>query len=454
MSKLPDNVIKDAAGDRESVDKTLPSLMNRDDDGQDEKQKNKRKKNKKRDRRAQRVQGQMPAPPLSAYNFFFRAERLGGTDGKRDEPNNQDHDTPSEVATKGLSNFQTMTKSIGLKWRELPAHQKRTFEDLAKEDLGRYRRELAEYNEEIIRSTKIGRASLEGRMKSAIQHRPDDSENDSKPSAETAQIAENGAVNPDGYPGFPTQQFVLPSIESNSHHFDQATSDPRESLGIRTDTSGSTRQYEPLLQQYAAENVILQHLLSAIAQSSLSTLEQPSPSPMFSHLLHQIQEAQASQGNAQMLDSALSTAALFERMNHLRNSQFGGRFDSVPSLLTSQLQPTEAQETIAWRHLQQQILNPFQSFSSSEPSPSVADFLIAERNRNVFGHPETGQNQQLGLQNVIQATPQDQQALLQHLRRRLSHVGSAPATATTPPVDPQELLRQMMAEEERKSQQR
>ncbi|GAX29433.1 hypothetical protein FisN_16Hh126 [Fistulifera solaris] len=451
MSKLTDKEIEDVANDVESIDKTAPSSINKNDDGREEKKINKRKKNKKRDRRAHRVEGQMPAPPLSAYNFFFRAERLGGSDGKRDEPKSLEQDAPSGADTKGLSDFQTMTKSIGLKWRELPADQKRTFEDLAKEDLGRYRRELAEYNEEIIRSTKIGRASLEGRIKSAIHHRTEDSENDSKPFAATAQIPESEAVNHSELSGFPTQQYALPSTESISQRFDQSTSDLRESLGIQTSTSGSTRQYEPLLQQYAAENVILQHLLSGIAQSSLSTLEQPSPSPMFSHLLHQLQNAQESQSNARMVDTALSRAALLEQMNHRLNSQIGGRFENIPSLFHSQQQQTEAQEATAWRNLQQQILNPFHNFSSSEPSPSVADFLIAERNRNLFGQLEAGQNQQLALQNVIQTTPQDQQALLQHLRMQLSQTT---AITSTPTVDPQELLRQMMAEEERKSQQR
>ncbi|GAX26290.1 hypothetical protein FisN_16Lh126 [Fistulifera solaris] len=454
MSKLPDKAIEDVARDGESVGKILPSSLTKDDDGRDEKKSNKRKRSKKKDRRANRVQGQMPAPPLSAYNFFFRAERLGGSDGKRDGPKSQDQDTPSEADTKGLSDFQTMTKSIGLKWRELSADQKRIFEDLAKEDLGRYRRELAEYNEEIIRSTKIGRASLEGRIKSAIQHRTDDSENDAKPSVATAQIPESGAKNHTEFPGFPTQQFALPSTESNSQHFDQITSDPRESLGMQTDSSGLTRQYEPMLQQYAAENVILQHLLSGIAQSSLSTLEQSSLSPIFSPLLHQLQDAQASTSNARMVDSALSRAALFVQMNYLRNSQIGGRFDNLPSLLHSQQQPLVAQEAIAWRHLQQQLLNPLQNSSSSEPSPSIAEFLIAQRNRNVFGHLEVGQNHQIGLQNVFRATPQDQQALLQHFSMQPSHTGSTTTIATTPTIDPQELLRQMMAEEVRKSQQR
>jgi hypothetical protein len=452
MSKLPEKETEGVAGDGESVDKTAPSSINEDDDGRGEKKINKRKKNKKRDRRAHRVEGQMPAPPLSAYNFFFRAERLGGSDGKRDEPKSQAQDATSGADTKGLSDFQTMTKSIGRKWRELPADQKRTFEDLAKEDLGRYRRELAEYNEEIIRSTKIGRASLEGRIKSVIQRRIQNSENDSKPSAAPAQMPESGAINNHEYPRFPTQQFAPPPTESNTQRFDRVISDPRESLGIQMGTSGLTRQYDPLLQHYAAENVILQHLLSGIAQSSLSTVEQPSPSPMFSHLLHQLQDAQASQSNARMVDSALSRATLFDQMNHLRSSQIGGRFESAPSLLHSQQQPIEAQEATAWRQLQQQILNPLHNFSPYEPSPSVADFLIAERNGNVFGQLEAGKNQQLGLQNVFQAIPQHQLALLQRLRMQLSQTGST--TATTPTVDPQELLRQMMAEEERKSQQR
>lgn len=60
-----------------------------------------------------------------------------------------------------------MSDAIASKWKALKDRTK--YEEIAREDNKRYRKAMEEYNENIIRSTRIGRAALDG----ALHHRVD-----------------------------------------------------------------------------------------------------------------------------------------------------------------------------------------------------------------------------------------------------------------------------------------
>jgi len=104
----------------------------------------------------------MPRRPLSAYNIFFKEERarmlteisqktgpgeVGDVGGGASNP----------PADKKKIGFETMAKTIGKRWKELPADQLERFKDLAQQDMLRYRREMDEYHLELAKKSRMER---------------------------------------------------------------------------------------------------------------------------------------------------------------------------------------------------------------------------------------------------------------------------------------------------------
>ena len=102
-----------------------------------------------------------PLKTLSAYNFFFRHERERIL---ADDKNNENEDEFYSFSKKqallhdhwyrdrsqkrshrkshGKISFATLSRIVAQRWKELPEHRKTFYQDLAAEDLKRYRHEL------------------------------------------------------------------------------------------------------------------------------------------------------------------------------------------------------------------------------------------------------------------------------------------------------------------------
>jgi len=116
---------------------------------------------KRKLRRVKKPQ-EMPSRPLSAYNLFFkeaRIEWLAEADqvaaleqdneavAAREPPNNPD----GTRKRKKSRLFEKMAKEIGRRWKALTPTRKRKFEELAEIDKQRYRLEMNEYQEKLVR---------------------------------------------------------------------------------------------------------------------------------------------------------------------------------------------------------------------------------------------------------------------------------------------------------------
>lgn len=439
MSNVQEKKKETKPEDRTTEDIALSRPVDTENHRQDDKEKQRqRRKKKKRDRSAERVKGEMPAPPLSAYNFFFRAERLAGSDGKRDGLSNQEEEDSTEADAKGLSSFKTMTKSIGRKWRELPAEQKLAYEQLAKEDSERYRREIAEYNDEIIRSTKIGRATLEGRMQQTLSEQSKHGGGgDSKPPACESRIAAPEVSTDHRFSAFPTQQFARLPLDSNPQGLESATYPFRDLIETHLEHMGSLQlHHDALLRQKIADDILLQQMFPGIGQTSGSTFEQAS-APSFLNLLSQLQTANASESE-RATDSALLRANLSDPIGRFQNSQtVEGLSRLLARSVTYDPQSTGAQGNAQWRQ-QHQIPNPGSHFPYTEQLPTIAEFLASINNHNQLAQ----------FQIANQASARAQQALIQ----QLSAPDSSQRGATTRTINSQELLRHLEEEERRRQQ--
>ncbi len=95
----------------------------------------------------------MPRRPLSAYNIFFKEERarmLGGGHVSKAIPLGDD----DSAEASGKVSFETMAKTIGKKWKELPAPNLERFKDLARQDMERYRQEMDDYHKNLALKTR------------------------------------------------------------------------------------------------------------------------------------------------------------------------------------------------------------------------------------------------------------------------------------------------------------
>ena len=102
-----------------------------------------------------------PVKALSAYNFFFRHERERILAGDKSVESEDVHYSYSEKQSllhnhwyrdrsqkrshrksHGKISFATLSRIVAQRWKELPKHLKKFYQDLAAEDLKRYRHEV------------------------------------------------------------------------------------------------------------------------------------------------------------------------------------------------------------------------------------------------------------------------------------------------------------------------
>jgi HMG (high mobility group) box len=122
---------------------------------------------------------------VSAYNLFFRDERKKWLE-ERDQVAAVEEDHKSSIAAleqkktasattpkkraKSLL-FETMAKTLGKRWKELPASGRKKYVDLAEVEMKRYRREMELYHDKLVKETTIGSTYLGHQKKKARNDR-------------------------------------------------------------------------------------------------------------------------------------------------------------------------------------------------------------------------------------------------------------------------------------------
>lgn len=110
----------------------------------------------------------MPKRPLSAYNIFFQIERKKLMEAREKGEIPDDFDMASVSSNsdgdekdkkKRASLFQAIAQTIANRWKNLPSDERVKFEELAKEEMKKYRIKKDEYQQRMVRETLDGSGS-------------------------------------------------------------------------------------------------------------------------------------------------------------------------------------------------------------------------------------------------------------------------------------------------------
>jgi hypothetical protein len=140
-----------------------------------------------------------PKRPLSAYNIFFKETRekiLADNEGKKD------------IA------FQTMAKEIASRWKDLDPKERERVGALAKEDMKRYREEVKNYEEEMVKRSRKEREDAENlrRMQAAEKAEEEAAAN------ESAALANGHGPTSDAMNGYGAGSLGVSSLEHQISH--------------------------------------------------------------------------------------------------------------------------------------------------------------------------------------------------------------------------------------------
>ena len=127
--------------------------------------------------RTRRKKDKSTRRPLSAYNLFFKEERariLQELDEGRPRP---DYIANSEAALKRVKNgskaaakFQAIASTIAGRWKALSAQKRVPYEELAAEEMERYKERKDEFHRNLVRECEmVGRAAL-SKKPSPVSH--------------------------------------------------------------------------------------------------------------------------------------------------------------------------------------------------------------------------------------------------------------------------------------------
>mmetsp|Transcript_6876 Transcript_6876/g.19225 ORF Transcript_6876/g.19225 Transcript_6876/m.19225 type:complete len:423 (+) Transcript_6876:349-1617(+) len=129
---------------------------------------------------------QLPSRPLSAYNLFFKEERVIILENQKKGVAQPDFVFPTEeelkqqVAAgkkKAPKLFQALARCIGQRWRNLPRARVQEYDARAKLEMAAYRQKMAEYQETVVEKNIGDNEGKEPVEETPVEARPEGSRN-------------------------------------------------------------------------------------------------------------------------------------------------------------------------------------------------------------------------------------------------------------------------------------
>lgn len=277
----------------------------------------------------------MPRRPLSAYNIFFREERVKWLEELKIMNTNNE-----SIADK--STFHAMGKEIGGRWKKLSKDERLKYEEIAKQDMKRYRDQMKEFNDDVMARTGSSTKGAKSDRTKELSHFTARSENSisSQGNRNAEQLFQNTpeVAGPGGFVGDmqPSQGMMsarhglqqLHSQQANDSAFVQRmllSGDETRTLLNAGLNNPQTYTQQQLPQSWADQ----QSLLLSGPGSTIGYAQ----SPDISQLLIRLQEQQAQQ---QALQSMVAPSAGMDSLD--RRAQFLSYLDEDYALQQQQAQ--------------------------------------------------------------------------------------------------------------------
>jgi HMG (high mobility group) box len=268
-------------------------------------------------------------------------ETMPGSSGEGNEPdpdNSQLHESKKKAKTSGKATtapprFAAMAKALGARWKSLPPSERRQYQDSAAQDQKRYRSEMAEYREKIIRGTAIGAAYLdrkekERQVQAETDALPKSSEVTSEDSIPTSSVPEADRSAPSAIANLlSTAGNFASGMDSSLGSFEVSNSAPMPERAAKPTVAPQLPQQGNLLQQ---QLMLLSGSSSVTTSGGMNTLAELMPliRPQESHensltdvqtLLHRMR--QSDQQNLQNVHSRLQANDLLSLLPQLQQQQ-------------------------------------------------------------------------------------------------------------------------------------
>ncbi|GAX27023.1 hypothetical protein FisN_9Lh338 [Fistulifera solaris] len=199
----------------------------------------------------------MPRRPLSAYNFFYKAERIKWLEeqkGKKDSVSSSTSTGTTNNEESKQSDFLEMGKAISQRWRMLTNEGREPYDKEAQQDLVRYHNEMNAFNMSLVQSykrpEKAGSLSSHSRAPSLHEVSPS---HGPIPRSESSGFRnqQESATNPGVDQLTSSLQMLLPLLQQNESTARLEPSAP---------TNTSTTVFQALGQQVIAQQLTSERL--------------------------------------------------------------------------------------------------------------------------------------------------------------------------------------------------
>jgi HMG (high mobility group) box len=320
-------------------------------------------------------------------------------EGNEPDPDNfQLHESKKKAKTSGKATtaptrFAAMAKALGARWKSLPPSERRQYQDSAAQDQKRYRSEMAEYREKIIRGTAIGAAYLDRKEKerqgqAETDALPKSSEVTSEDSIPTCSVPEADRSAPSAIANLLSTAGNFASGMGSLGSFEVSNSAPMPERAAKPAAAPQLPQQGNLLQQ---QLMLLSGSSSVTSSGDMNTLAELMP------LVRPQESQENSLTDVQTLLQRMRQSDQRNLQNVHSRHQANNFLSLLPQLQQQQQQSPDGQQDI------QSLLNRIRQ--EHQQQQNLVHTLSAALQRT-HGQPEST-NQFSGVQSILQRLRQE-----------------------------------------------